>query len=96
MSKGIIYQGQSIFDKAIESTGDVEQAFAFTLLNGLSITDTLAIGEAVLFPEVQRKSIVALFGVKNRPASEFLVDAYDFNEPLGIGTMAIGTTFIVG
>lgn len=95
MSKGTIYQGQSIFDKTIEATGDVEQAFAFSLLNGLSITDTLEIGQSVLFPEMQRKSIVALFGVKNRPASEFLVDGYDFNKPLGIGTMTIGTTFIV-
>lgn len=96
MNKGIIYQGQSLLDKTMEVTGDVEQSFAFALLNGVSVTESFAIGTAVLFPAVQRKTIVGLFNTKNRPASEFLNDDYDFNEPLGIGTMVIGTTFIVG
>lgn len=96
MNKGIIYQGQSLLDKTMEATGDVELSFATALLNGVSITDSFAIGTVVLFPDVKNKSIVAMFNTKNRPASEFLNDNYDFNKPLGIGTMAIGTTFIVG
>ena len=96
MNKGMIFQGQSLFDKTVEGTGDVELSFEFALLNGVSVTESFAIGTAVVFPAVQRKSIVGMFNNKNRPASEFLNDAYNFNEPLGIGTMAIGTTFIVG
>ena len=96
MNKGIIYQGQSLLDKTIEATGDVELSFASALMNGVSITESFAIGTVVLFPAVKKKSIVGIFNVKNRPASEFLNDNYDFNAPLGIGTMAIGTTFIVG
>lgn len=91
----MIYQGQSLLDKTLEVTGDVEQSFAFALLNGVSITENLAIGQEVLFPKVQRKVIVGIFNTNNRPASEFLNDSYDFNSPIGIGTMTIGTTFII-
>lgn len=95
MNKGIIYQGQSLLDKTIEITGDVEQSFATALLNGVSITQSFAIGQEVLFPEVKKKSIVGIFNTKNRPATEFLNDNYDLNKPLGIGSMVIGTTFII-
>ena len=96
MNKGIIYQGQSLLDKTLEITGDVEQSFATALLNGVSITESFAIGTAVLFPEIKKKPIVGIFNVKNRPATALLQDSYEFNRPLGIGTMAIGSTFIVG
>lgn len=96
MNNGIIYQGQSLLDKTLEMTGDVEQSFATALLNGVSITESFAIGTAVLLPEIKRKSIVGMFNAKNRPATEFLNDSYDFNKSLGIGTMAISTNFIVG
>ncbi|MCK8143215.1 hypothetical protein MW871_15095 [Flavobacterium sp. I-SCBP12n] len=96
MNKGMIFQGQSLMDKTIEATGNVELSFETALLNGVSVTESFAVGQEVLFPAVERKAIVGLFNSKNRPASEFLNDDYGFNEPLGIGTMVIGSTFIVG
>lgn len=95
MSKGIIYQGQSLFDKTIESTGDVESSFAFALLNGVSVTEKLTIGQEVLFPEVKLKSIVGMFNFKNRPATDILNSTYELSDSLGIGVMIIESTFII-
>lgn len=96
MSKGLFFQGQSLFDKTIESTGDIEESFAVALLNGASVTDNFEIGAEVIFLEVKKKSIVALFHAKNRPASELLMQDLDLPIRRGIGTMTVGSTFIVG
>ncbi|GEP52385.1 hypothetical protein FNO01nite_30570 [Flavobacterium noncentrifugens] len=71
--KNIVYQGQSFFDKVIECTGDVENAFAMALLNGINVTDHLEIGQVLKSPAVTKNQIVNIFNTKNRPASALSV-----------------------
>ena len=45
MSKNIVHGGQTFFNKVIECTGDIENAFAMMLLNKKkSLTDNDSIG----------------------------------------------------
>lgn len=97
MNSGIYYQGQSLFDKTIETTGDIEQSFALALLNGASVTDEFAIEQEIVFLTApKRKSVVALFHSKNRPASDLVAQDRDIIVRGGIGKMIIESTFIVG
>lgn len=93
----IAKQGQCFFDLVIQGTGNIENAFAMALLNGLSMTDYLAIGQEVLPGPVTNKSVVALFGPKNYPATcEPFPTAGELSPVLGgIGYMIIEETFIV-
>ncbi len=93
MSKTTVHQGQSVFDKAIELTGSVENAFELALANGLSITDSLEIGHELTALQPTRKRIAELFNEKNRPASEIIYAFQD--DASGIGAMILSTNFIV-
>lgn len=86
MSKNVIYQGQSFLDKVVECTGDIDNAFVMSLLNGFSMTDNRDIGETILAPVPTRKAIVSVFTEKNRPATankyvDDIIEIYEF--PLG-------------
>ena len=70
MSK-TVYAGQTFLDKVVELTGSVENAFKMSLLNGISITDELTIGQSVVASPVTRKSVVSTFNDFNRPATDF-------------------------
>lgn len=94
MNKIKVYQGQSFFDKSNESTGNVEDAFAMALLNGMSVTDDLTIGQELFPVPVSNKAVVSIFSEK-RPATAITTEQKVFIPELGIGTMTIGTTFIV-
>ena len=96
MSNAKVYQGQSFLDKVIELTGSVENAFEMAILNGLSITDNVVIGQELKTTEVTLKSIVSIFNEKRRPATGITVEHMQEIESKGIGYMRIGTTFIVG
>lgn len=94
MSKKI-YQGQSFFDKVIENTGSIDNAFEMTLLNGISITDDVVLGQELKIGGLINKSVVAFFGEMNRPATGVSEYQSELIESLGIGSMTIGSTFIV-
>lgn len=95
MSKTKLYQGQSLFDKANETTGSVENAFDMALLNAMSITDSLEIGQELLTVPATNKTVVLFFSEK-RPATGITNEQESILIPiLGIGTMTIGSTFIV-
>jgi len=93
--KDKVYQGQNFIDKVLETTGSTENAFEMALLNGMSLTDSVAIGQELQPSAVTRKGMVKLFDARNRPASalEKKPGIAPGNE--GIGFMEIGTTFII-
>jgi hypothetical protein len=95
MSKNKVYNSQSFFDKVIECTGSIENAFKMALLNGISVTDDIVIGQQLKIPPVTNKVIVEFFGDLNRPATMITQSQIEEIENIGIGKMIIGTNFIV-
>jgi hypothetical protein len=93
----ITKQGQCFFDLVIQGTGNVDNAFEMAVLNGLSITDGLEIGQEIMPTEVTNRNIVALFNAKHIPAtSQAFPSTGDLTpESGGIGYMVIEDTFIV-
>lgn len=90
-----VYQGQNFVDKVLETTGSTENAFEMALLNGVSLTDNVAIGQELQTSNPTRKGVVRLFNNKNRPASAIINRPVEDEENDGIGYMAIGNNFIV-
>jgi hypothetical protein len=93
MSK--IYQGQSFLDKVIECTGSVDNAFEMAVLNGVSITDDVMVGQELNPSTITNGLIFGLFGELNRPATMITKEQIAEIENIGIGKMIIGTNFIV-
>jgi hypothetical protein len=95
-----IRSGQSLFDIALQFTGDVINTYAIALANGKSITDALVTGETIEIPDglvVATRELKYLRSFGILPATGVAIDQENILIPeLGIGTMAIGTTFIIG
>lgn len=98
MNDKIVYQGQNFIDKVLETTGSDENAFEMSLLNNVSITDDVIIGEELKVTPVTLKGIVRIFEPNNRPTSGILNAFESGQEPglSGIGSMIIENNFIVG
>jgi translation initiation factor 2 beta subunit (eIF-2beta)/eIF-5 len=96
MSNIKVYQGQSFLDKVLETTGSIDNAFAMAILNGMSITDDVVVGQELKATGVTLKSVVSIFNDKKRPATAITMEQLQEIESKGIGYMRIGTTFIVG
>lgn len=90
---------QSLFDIAIQNTGDVSNVFAIALANDKSITDELVIGESIKIPDGLEISSKALKYLTDREVLPSTAITIEQQEQLignsGIGTMKIGSTFIV-
>lgn len=70
MSREVTYSGQSFYNKVVECTGDIENAFAMLLLNKkTSTTERLQVGEALKVSEVTDFEVVDYFTELNRPAT---------------------------
>ncbi|WP_395049394.1 hypothetical protein [Flavobacterium sp.] len=95
MNKKIVHQGQSFLDKVLENTGSIENAFEMALLNGISITDDLAIGSELICSPVSNKVVAELFNEFKKPATGLTPAQVAEIQNLGIGSMRIGSTFIV-
>lgn len=93
--KDKVYQGQSFIDKVLETTGSSENAFEMALLNGISLTDNVGIGQELVSSSATRKGVVRIFNKNNRPASAIINSTEEDEENEGIGYMAIGNNFIV-
>ncbi|MES2238852.1 MAG: hypothetical protein V4497_01205 [Bacteroidota bacterium] len=91
---------QTWFDIAIQHTGRATNAFAIAFINNRSVTDALVSGETIFIPSdlsLFTKEVKYLESKKAIPATGITKDGLEIISPtLGIGTMAIGTTFIVG
>lgn len=94
MSK-IVQSGQSLMDKAIELTGSVDNSFAMSVANGLSITDDLEVGVPVSETGLFIPSIIEFFtGAACSLATAYLPEPNQA-APKGIDYWAIGSTFII-
>lgn len=91
---------QTWFDIAIQHTGSFENAYAIAFANGCSITDETAPGTLIVIPDsiaIFTREVQYLEGKKAIPATGItLGDLEIINPILGIGTMAIGSTFTIG
>lgn len=94
MSK-IVKQGQSFLDKAIQLTGSIDNALDLAILNGKSITDQLLVGETILPSIITNKRTTNFYKTISEPATNATLNEIDALDDLGIGAMAIETTFIV-
>ena len=85
---------------SIQNNGTLTSAFELALENGLSITEELTPGDSIKVPESNliETTIVSFFQRKGQIiATAFNAsDGQDILPKLGIGTMAIESTFIVG
>jgi hypothetical protein len=91
----MVKQGQNFLDKVLEQTGSLENAFEMALINDLSITDVLVIGDVLKPAGKIKNTIVSLFSENNEPATGLTVSFLAENGNFGIGKMAIGSTFII-
>ncbi|MDP3679780.1 MAG: hypothetical protein Q8R22_02970 [Flavobacterium sp.] len=91
---------QSLLDIAVHDNGNVLAAFETAFANGLSITAELFPGQKLVAPSsINRNAEVANYfkGKKQMIATGFnIADGQSIIPTLGIGTMRVGTTFIVG
>lgn len=89
-------QGQSFFDLVIQGTGNIENAFAMSILNGVSITAELNIDQKILPAGEIKTGIIELWEEKNLPATALTnANFADVIADDGIGAMIIDDTFIV-
>jgi hypothetical protein len=67
-----VLSGQTIIDMAVQELGDASRAFELAVLNGLSLTDDLSVGQVLSIPDAakEQRSTVQMFKDKaNAPAS---------------------------
>lgn len=94
-----VIENQSFLDVAIQEGGSVLTAFELALSNGFSITDELIPGQQLTDTnsEFRNNEVANYFKGKNQMiATTFNGTIEQLIPPLGIGTMRIGSTFIVG
>jgi hypothetical protein len=91
---------QTWFDISLQYTGSVMNSYAIALANNRSVTSEIIGGELLLIPEdlpFFNKEVLFFESKKIIPATGITQhDLEVLNPILGIGTMTIGTTFIVG
>jgi hypothetical protein len=91
---------QTWFDIAVYHTGSVGNAYAIAFANGgRSVTEDPEPGEQIIIPielSILKKEVQYLENKKAIPATAITVGELEIINPeLGIGQMAIGSTFIV-
>lgn len=88
-----VKQGQTLFDIAIQTAGDAAAAFHAALLNGLSLTDDLTAGVALIAPQIANRRMQAHY------ADNAILPASAQNaggsKPEGIGYWVVENDFIV-
>lgn len=91
----IAKQGQSFLDKVIQLTGSCENALEMAILNEVSITDALNIGQALKPSRITNKIVAGFFNPVNEPATALTYEAVAEIDNEGIGEMIIESNFIV-
>lgn len=97
MQKTVLHN-QSLLDFAIQRTGTLESLFQLAVTNGISITDELETGKFLVLPEdvIKDIDVLAYYNEKGiQPATAITAEETELVPSLGIGSMAIGSTFIV-
>lgn len=93
-----VLNNQSLEDVAIRHCGTIEALFDIAYLNNISVTEELFADQILMIPSKDYGSqevINYLQENKQEPASGFN-NANSIIPHLGIGTMVIGQTFIIG
>jgi hypothetical protein len=89
-------QGQSFSDLVIQGTGSNENSFTMSVLNGVSITDSLTINQELLPAGKENKSMLEIWSENNNPATAVTDENYELIvADDGIGAMIIEDTFII-
>ena len=100
MQKIKVLSGQSLYDIAVQYTGDAANTYLIAQVNSKAVTDVLATNEIITIPDglqLGSRELKYLAGLGILPATGITIDQENVLIPqLGIGTMTIGTTFIVG
>lgn len=61
----IIDTRQTLADIAIKYIGDIESLYDLAVLNGLSVTDSLTVGQTITLPPVINQRIATYFNNNN-------------------------------
>jgi len=92
--EAIVLEGQSLFDIAIQECGSVEAVTAIAVLNDISVTDDLQVGQLLQIPMPVNKQVAKYYKSHNlKPATAGNLDFTNKDE--GIGYWRIGIDFIV-
>ncbi|WP_269222000.1 hypothetical protein [Flavobacterium sp. IMCC34518] len=95
----IVQENQSLFDIAVQEDGSVLAVFEWALANGLSITDILEPGHKLTVPKSNFNNIdvANYFKGRNHKIATCSINGNNNlpEQPSGIGSMIIGTDFIV-
>jgi len=98
MKNTAILDRQTLIDITAQELGDLERVYEIAELNGLSLTDDLITGNAIMVPDADKSkiNITRLFADKaNAPASvdDNFISENENNE--GIGYWIIENDFII-
>jgi len=96
MAVTVLYN-QSLFDLSVQLYGTVEAIFILAQANGLSITDTLEVGQELEVPISEIEDVtVKNFYKRNEilPATATPDIEGQAEQPKGIGVMVVGNTLI--
>ena len=92
----IVLNKQTLLDVALQEYGTIEAVFALAIANGLSITTDALVGTTLDIPIAKKEQeILAYYKKYTIEPSTGITNTTDIEELKGIGSMAIGTTFIV-
>jgi capsid protein len=93
-----VIEHQSLFDIGVRESGSVLTAFDWAIKNGLSITDSLTPGQQLIevVSAYSNADVGSYFKERNQMVATGFKNEGSIIPTLGIGTMRIGTTFIVG
>jgi hypothetical protein len=97
MNNYIVHENQTLLDVSAHVYGRVDVVVDLALLNNISVTEVLTAGQIIKLVEAP-VNLLAKKSIESRniiPCTGFGATLDEFVETLGIGTMAIGTTFIV-
>ncbi|MFK7099467.1 hypothetical protein V3471_00530 [Flavobacterium oreochromis] len=96
-SKAIVLSNQSLFDVAIQHTGNVKTLFDLALHNNLSITQELKPSNELVVKTVNASKEVSnyLRTTNEQPATALTQTQIEVLQPQGIGYMIIANDFIV-
>ena len=91
-----VSDGQSLYDIACKALGSAAAAIQIALLNGISVTDNLLVGQDINIPDVVNKDIATFYANNGiDPATGMSDTELEELKISGLGYMALGIDFIV-
>lgn len=92
----VVLHNQSLLDIAIQHIGNVENAFAIAVANGLSVTSEVIVGTALMIPtEAKKENDVWNYYQAKKIQPATCASTAQVPAGKGIGWMQIGNSFKV-